>query len=114
MLYFSNTKDVSEDSIEKYINDFQEHFNNTLESNSDDVLLSPQKINIKGSAINFLQLGNSNSKNIMLIHGFGGDLNNWMFNQEELSKDCNVISLDLPGHGLSSKNFEEMPLSHFK
>ena len=108
---FSNTKDVSENSIEKYINNFQENFKNTSESDFEDTL-SSKKININGSEINYLQLGNSNSKNILLIHGFGGDLNNWMFNQEELSKDFNVFSLDLPGHGLSSKNFKEITVFH--
>ena len=108
---FSNTKEVSENSIEKYINNFQENFKNTPETDSDETL-SSKKININGYEINYLQLGNSNSKNILLIHGFGGDLNNWMFNQEELSKDFNVFSLDLPGHGLSSKNFEEITISN--
>ena len=108
---FSNTKEVSENSIEKYINNFQENFKNTPETNSDETFNS-KKININGFEINYLQLGNSNSKNILLIHGFGGDLNNWMFNQEELSKDFNVFSLDLPGHGLSSKDFEKITISN--
>ena len=39
----------------------------------------------------------------MLLHGFGGDLNNWLFNAEPLSANRAVYALDLPGHGGSVK-----------
>ena len=67
---------------------------------------------IKNIDINYLQLGENNSKNIVFVHGFGGDLNNWMFNQEELSSNFNTFSLDLPGHGKSSKNIEQGSLEY--
>ena len=38
-----------------------------------------------------------------MIHGFGGDLSNWLFNHEELAQERTVYALDLPGHGGSSK-----------
>jgi pyruvate dehydrogenase E2 component (dihydrolipoamide acetyltransferase) len=40
---------------------------------------------------------------LLLIHGFGGDLQNWQFNQPDLALDRAVYALDLPGHGGSSK-----------
>ena len=40
---------------------------------------------------------------LVLIHGFGGDLQNWQFNQPDLATDRVVYALDLPGHGGSSK-----------
>ena len=41
---------------------------------------------------------------IMLwLHGFAGDLNNWLFNHEVLASDRIVYALDLPGHGGSSR-----------
>ena len=39
---------------------------------------------------------------IIFIHGFGGDLNSWLFNQPELSGARVAYALDLPGHGQSS------------
>lgn len=39
----------------------------------------------------------------MLVHGFGGDLNNWLFNHPALAAERRVIALDLPGHGESAK-----------
>ena len=40
---------------------------------------------------------------IMLIHGFGGDLLSWQFNQPVLASDRAVYAIDLPGHGGSTK-----------
>jgi pyruvate dehydrogenase E2 component (dihydrolipoamide acetyltransferase) len=40
----------------------------------------------------------------VLIHGFTGSLNNWLFNHAALAADRSVFALDLPGHGQSSKD----------
>jgi pyruvate dehydrogenase E2 component (dihydrolipoamide acetyltransferase) len=40
---------------------------------------------------------------LILIHGFGGDLDNWLFNIDALAERATVFALDLPGHGQSSK-----------
>lgn len=40
---------------------------------------------------------------IILIHGFGGDLDNWLFNIDALADAAPVYALDLPGHGQSVK-----------
>ena len=41
--------------------------------------------------------------NAVLIHGFGGDLDNWLFNIDALAEAATVHALDLPGHGQSVK-----------
>ena len=41
---------------------------------------------------------------IVLIHGFGGDLDNWLFNIDALAEKATVYALDLPGHGQSVKS----------
>ena len=41
---------------------------------------------------------------MLLLHGFGADLNGWMFNQPALSDGRRVVALDLPGHGGSSRD----------
>jgi len=41
---------------------------------------------------------------VIFVHGFGGDLNNWQFNQEALAADHTTYAIDLPGHGGSSKD----------
>ncbi|MBX3538369.1 MAG: acetoin dehydrogenase dihydrolipoyllysine-residue acetyltransferase subunit [Chelatococcus sp.] len=47
---------------------------------------------------------------IILIHGFGGDLDNWLFNIDALAEACTVYALDLPGHGQSDKAVREASL----
>lgn len=43
---------------------------------------------------------------VLLVHGYGGDRNSWLFLQEPLAAAarCRVYALDLPGHGTSSKD----------
>jgi len=38
------------------------------------------------------------------LHGFGADLNNWLFNSDKLAESRRVFALDLPGHGESAKD----------
>jgi pimeloyl-ACP methyl ester carboxylesterase len=39
---------------------------------------------------------------VLFIHGFGGDLDNWLFNLDALAEKNRVFALDLPGHGQST------------
>lgn len=41
---------------------------------------------------------------VLLIHGYGGDQNSWLFLQEPLAARYRVYALDLPGHGTSGKD----------
>ncbi|QKR99877.1 acetoin dehydrogenase dihydrolipoyllysine-residue acetyltransferase subunit [Sphingomonas sp. CL5.1] len=47
----------------------------------------------------------------VLIHGFSGDLDNWLFNIEAIASLGPVISLDLPGHGASDKRLQSGSLA---
>ena len=40
---------------------------------------------------------------VLLIHGFGGNLENWLFNIDAIAEKAPVYALDLPGHGQSVK-----------
>lgn len=64
---------------------------------------APQQVEIGGRRINYLAMGNGAATPLILIHGFGGDLTTWMFNQAALAEVRPVIALDLPGHGASDK-----------
>jgi len=44
---------------------------------------------------------------VILIHGYGGDANNWLFNQGKIGETHRVIALDLPGHGHSTKTIKQ-------
>ena len=64
---------------------------------------TPQQAEISGRRINYLVMGDGDATPLILIHGFGGDLTTWMFNQAALAESRPVIALDLPGHGSSDK-----------
>lgn len=49
----------------------------------------------------------SGDETIVLIHGFGGDLDNWLFNIDALGEKATVYALDLPGHGQSAKKIDK-------
>ena len=65
---------------------------------------APREIEITGKRLRYLELGAGDGPPIVFIHGFGADLNTWMFNQPALAERRRTIALDLPGHGGSEKN----------
>jgi pyruvate dehydrogenase E2 component (dihydrolipoamide acetyltransferase) len=62
----------------------------------------PEKVQIGGRTVRYLKIGEGGTPAV-LIHGFGGDLNNWLFNHADLAAHREVWALDLPGHGESGK-----------
>jgi pyruvate dehydrogenase E2 component (dihydrolipoamide acetyltransferase) len=65
----------------------------------------PQLVQAEGWTPRVLRMGPEDSDAIplLLIHGFGGDLLLWQFNQSELAADRPVYAIDMPGHGGSTK-----------
>jgi len=61
---------------------------------------------VDGLRIAYLDTGEGDDP-IVLIHGFGGDMNSWLFNQPVLAANRRVIAVDLPGHGQSEKRVPE-------
>lgn len=61
-----------------------------------------EKAEVNGRILRWLDMGEGGTP-LVLVHGFGGDLNNWLFNQPVLAGERRVIALDLPGHGESGK-----------
>jgi pyruvate dehydrogenase E2 component (dihydrolipoamide acetyltransferase) len=56
---------------------------------------------VDGVRVRYSRQG-SGERTVVLLHGFGGDLDNWLFNAGPLSAKAEVIALDLPGHGESA------------
>jgi pyruvate dehydrogenase E2 component (dihydrolipoamide acetyltransferase) len=62
-----------------------------------------REIEVAGRRLRYLELGEGDGLPVLLVHGFGADLNTWMFTQPVLAEGRRVIALDLPGHGGSVK-----------
>jgi pyruvate dehydrogenase E2 component (dihydrolipoamide acetyltransferase) len=64
---------------------------------------APVRIETARGAIQVLEAGPEDAPPLVLIHGFGGDLNNWLFLQPLLAARFHTFAIDLPGHGGSTK-----------
>jgi pyruvate dehydrogenase E2 component (dihydrolipoamide acetyltransferase) len=91
--------------IDAFIAKYQAELGEWLASGADD---GPQyeTAQVGGLSLRYLKLGDAEGRPLLLLHGFSGDLNNWMFNQPALAQRASVYALDLPGHGVSSKTIE--------
>jgi pyruvate dehydrogenase E2 component (dihydrolipoamide acetyltransferase) len=72
----------------------------------------PEVVEVQGQSLSYLKRGEGGEASL-LLHGFGGDLNSWLFNHEELAAGRQVYALDLPGHGGSSKQVGSGTLDGF-
>jgi pyruvate dehydrogenase E2 component (dihydrolipoamide acetyltransferase) len=59
-------------------------------------------LEIDGITVRYARRGPERGVPVLFLHGFGGDLNNWLFNLDAVAEAAPVIALDLPGHGQSS------------
>jgi pyruvate dehydrogenase E2 component (dihydrolipoamide acetyltransferase) len=66
----------------------------------------PQLVEVGGRTISYLALGPDDAGDpVVLVHGYGGDKNSWLFVQQPLAEEeRRAIALDLPGHGASTKD----------
>ncbi|WP_293903108.1 acetoin dehydrogenase dihydrolipoyllysine-residue acetyltransferase subunit [Phenylobacterium sp.] len=93
-----------EAEIDAYIADFQANFTPEESAEADGAGLATTMVEAAGRTLRVARLGPEEGTPVVLIHGYSGDLNNWMFNIEELAARNPVIALDLPGHGGSTKD----------
>ena len=97
-------EEVPEADIDAFVTRFQSEFaERAASAAATEAAPEPQKIEVGGRTIRYLSVGEHEGRPIVLIHGFGGDLNTWLFTQPALAEQHRTIAIDLPGHGGSSK-----------
>jgi pyruvate dehydrogenase E2 component (dihydrolipoamide acetyltransferase) len=76
---------------------------------------APQTVDVGGRTISYLTLGEDGDGAVplVLVHGYGGDKNSWLFVQQPLAASRPVHALDLPGHGASTKDVGDGSLDVF-
>lgn len=95
--------DVADEDIDAFVVEFQATF--VPPEEGEDTGPQPQTVEIGGRRLRYLAMGPEEGDTpLLFLHGFGGDLNNWLFNTETLSADRVTYALDLPGHGESTKD----------
>jgi pyruvate dehydrogenase E2 component (dihydrolipoamide acetyltransferase) len=90
---------VSDADIDAFVESFV-----VVEPEASDEEMGPatETVEAGGRTLRYLDQGEG-AETVLFLHGFGGDLMNWMFVQPEVSGKARTIALDLPGHGASSK-----------
>jgi pyruvate dehydrogenase E2 component (dihydrolipoamide acetyltransferase) len=61
-------------------------------------------VDVDGIRVRYASRGgdDANRSAVLFIHGFGGDLDNWLFNLDAIAEKHKVVALDLPAHGQST------------
>jgi len=73
------------------------------EDAAEDAGVVPHEVEAGDYRLRCLELGSGEGPPLVFIHGFGADLNTWMFNQPALAERHRTLAFDLPGHGGSTK-----------
>ncbi|OWJ68248.1 acetoin dehydrogenase dihydrolipoyllysine-residue acetyltransferase subunit [Inquilinus limosus] len=92
--------EVEDGELDRFIAAFQAEAAAAAESAAPPP--EPKVIQAAGRPVRALVTGEGDGTPVVLIHGFGGDLNNWLFTQPALAGRP-VHAIDLPGHGGSGK-----------
>ena len=91
---------VSDADLDSFVAEFQANF--VPEEAADDGP-EPAYAEVEAGRVRYLKMGDAGTP-IVFLHGFGGDLNSWMFNQPALSETTATYAVDLLGHGGSTKD----------
>lgn len=100
---------VPDADIDRYIEDFNASFTPET-ANEEEAGPAYQFIEAGGHRLRYTRQGDG-GETVLLIHGFGGDLDNWLFNIQALAEKHTVYALDLPGHGQSDKTLDDPSLA---
>lgn len=86
------------------IDTFVARFAATAAAEADDAggTPAPQRLDVGGRTVSVLAMGSGRAVPALLVHGFGGAIDGWRFNQPALADERVVWALDLPGHGEST------------
>ena len=98
--------EVPDEEIDAFVASYRERFAEMAAAES-EAAPEPLVVEAGGHRLRTLEMGVGEAPPVILLHGFGADLNNWMFNQPALAEASRVIALDLPGHGGSTKTLTD-------
>jgi pyruvate dehydrogenase E2 component (dihydrolipoamide acetyltransferase) len=93
--------EAADEDIDAFVAEFQASF--VPGETEEDAGPVPATVEVPAGTLRYLRQGEEGD-DVVLLHGFGGDLGNWLFAAPALAADHTVYALELPGHGGSSKD----------
>jgi pyruvate dehydrogenase E2 component (dihydrolipoamide acetyltransferase) len=106
LLAVAAPEEVSDSDIDSFVAGFAVP-EVVVEAGAEAEAAGPREVEVDGLRLRYVELGEGTSVPVLLLHGFGADLNTWMFTQPALAQGTRVVALDLPGHGGSSKELPD-------
>jgi len=91
--------DISEADLDAYV---ASYVMPSADEDGDDGVAAYQFVEVNGIRTRYARKGVADGTPVLFIHGFGGDLDNWLFNIDAVGEKAPVVALDLPGHGQSA------------
>jgi pyruvate dehydrogenase E2 component (dihydrolipoamide acetyltransferase) len=91
--------DVSDTDIDAYV---AAYVTPAADEDEGDATPAYEYVEVQGIRTRFARKGLTEGTPVLFIHGFGGDLDNWLFNIDAVGEKAPVLALDLPGHGQSA------------
>ncbi|WP_024927720.1 acetoin dehydrogenase dihydrolipoyllysine-residue acetyltransferase subunit [Mesorhizobium sp. NBIMC_P2-C4] len=91
---------ATQEEIDAFIASYADRLGSSEDGQAGAV--APRAIPVGEGVVNVLEAGLAGEEAVVFLHGFGGDLSTWLFNQAAVSEALHTIALDLPGHGGSS------------
>ena len=99
--------EVPDAEIDAYVAEFQERLKEQLAAQAQSKGPEFEFAEVDGRRLRYLKAGEAGGDPVVFLHGYGGDLNNWLFNQPPVAERATTYALDLPGHGGSTKEVGE-------
>ncbi|WP_250536135.1 acetoin dehydrogenase dihydrolipoyllysine-residue acetyltransferase subunit [Caballeronia sp. AZ10_KS36] len=93
--------DVSDADIDAYVSSY---VTPAEDEEQGEEVAAYHFVDVDGIRVRYASRGGDDASRaaVLFIHGFGGDLDNWLFNLDALAEKHRVFALDLPGHGQST------------
>lgn len=98
---------VSEADIDAFVANFEVVAEDEGDCDDTPQEVAPEHIEVAGRRVRHLAQSGQGTP-VILVHGFGGNLENWILNQGALAASGRAVAaLDLPGHGESRKSVDD-------
>jgi pimeloyl-ACP methyl ester carboxylesterase len=68
------------------------------------------RVDVDGTPVNYVDRGSGGREPVVLVHGLGGQWQNWLENIPRIAQERRVLALDLPGFGLTPEPDEEISI----
>jgi pimeloyl-ACP methyl ester carboxylesterase len=76
-----------------------------------DWLSELKTVDVDGTPMNYVDVGSGGEDPVVLVHGLGGQWQNWLENIPRLALDRRVVAMDLPGFGLTPEPDDDEGIS---